>query len=76
VWADLNDVMYASFALFSIPSPMQRGFYFQYWPIRLINIGTNQYWRVLASIGDIYNICRSSWRPFKKFNLNILWAFI
>jgi len=26
----------------------QRGFYFQYWPIRLINIGTNQYWRVLA----------------------------
>jgi hypothetical protein len=24
----------------------QRGFYFRYWPIRLINIGTNQYWRV------------------------------
>ena len=29
-------------------------------PIRLINIGTNQYWRVLASISDICNICRSS----------------
>ena len=35
-------------------------------PIGLINIGTSPYWRILASIGDICNICRSSWRPFKK----------
>jgi len=36
-------------------------------PIRLINIVTNQYWRVLASIGHICNICRSSWHPIIKF---------
>jgi len=46
-------------AWYTMDGPSSQGFN--------INIGTNQYWRVLASIGDICNICRSSWHPIKNF---------